>query len=305
MAVHNLYPRKRILIAGITGFLGSQLAHRLIAEGNVSLVGLRRETSNLHRLHAIRSQVELVPADEHTLTHLFAAQPFDGVVNCLADYGQSGSVPEIYQSNLHLPSRLLKLAVDHHVPVFLNAGTSLPAGVNHYSLAKNQFSQRLQESAGHLIAIDAKLEHFYGVGENSARFIRFLIEKLLEPAAILELTKGEQQRDFLHVEDVVEALCLLLQKAEDWEPCYRAIPIGSGRAYGLRDVVELVRRLTANRETEIHFGAIPYREQEVMQSCADIRQLTELGWQPKWSLEAGLAHMIDQYRTLRKERISA
>lgn len=296
---------QRILIAGMTGFLGSQLAHRLIAEGNVSLVGLRRRTSNLFRLHSICSQVELVNFEEGQLDDLFTSRPFDIVVNCIADYGRHRSDQDVLNANLHLPSRLLQLSLDHRVPMFLNAGTSLPPEVNAYANSKHQFSRRLQEASERLIAIDAKLEHFYGAEEDAARFIRFLVEKFLQPAANLELTKGEQKRDFLHVEDVASALCLMMRKAEQWKPGYSAIPVGSGEAYVLRDVVETVRRLTGNRETKIHYGAVPYREQEVMESKADTRRLNALGWQPKWDLEAGLKSMIDSYRDLSKERISA
>ncbi|MCA9073285.1 MAG: NAD(P)-dependent oxidoreductase, partial [Planctomycetaceae bacterium] len=291
--------------AGITGFLGSQLAHQLVAQGDVAVIGLQRKTSNPYRLQSIRSRIDLVTLENENLKYCFTDKGCDIIVNCLANYGQNTNESEINEANLHLPERLLRLAVESNVPLFLNAGTSLPADVNAYSFSKNQFSQKLKDSAGSIIAIDAKLEHFFGAGENPTRFISFLIEKFFQPAPTLELTKGEQRRDFLHVDDVVGALCHLMQNLQRWEGGYHAIPLGSGTAYRLRDVVEMVRQLTGNRETAIHYGAIPYREREVMDSKADIRLLQALGWQPKWSLEAGLAHTIDEYRNLRKERISA
>lgn len=45
--------------------------------------------------------------------------------------------------------------------------------------------------------------------------------------------------------------------------------------------------------TELKFGALPYREGEIMESAADIGALERLGWRPNFSLEQGLAHAIE------------
>jgi nucleoside-diphosphate-sugar epimerase len=47
------------------------------------------------------------------------------------------------------------------------------------------------------------------------------------------------------------------------------------------------------RATELKFGALPYREGEIMESAADIGALERLGWRPSFSLEQGLAHAIE------------
>ncbi len=288
-------PRK-VLIAGITGYLGSQLAHRLVSEGGYDVCGLCRESSQRDRLSSIRPKVALFTIHTNNLGKLFRENHFDIIVNCVANYGRNTSSLAVLDANLRFPLELLELAVKHEVAMYLNAGTSLPAETNAYSLTKNQFSQWMRHHASQLVAIDGKIEHFYGPGEDEARFIRFLISKFLEPAATLDLTEGEQKRDFLYISDLVSGLRILLEQGVDWRPGYYDVPVGSGQAYLLRNVVETVRKLTDNNSAHINYGAVPYREHEVMESQADIRRLTELGWRPQVDLEAGLRQTIEYYR---------
>ena len=285
-----------ILIAGITGFLGSRLARELVHHESTAIIGLHRTKSNLDRLQGVLDRIELHNMERHSLETLFKSRRVDTVVNCLADYGRSSSSAAGAEANLHLPERLLELAVENGASMFLNAGTSLPTDVNHYALTKNRFSDRLSRHSSKLIAIDARLEHFYGPGESEERFISFLISQFLKPVPVLDLTRGEQRRDFLHVDDVASAFCLLMDKGRTWPPGSYEISVGSGEAYLLRDVVEKVRRLADNHTTQVNYGAVAYRENEVMHSRADIRALEELGWRPRWNLEEGLRHAVESYR---------
>lgn len=65
------------------------------------------------------------------------------------------------------------------------------------------------------------------------------------------------------------------------------IPVGSGRAVRVRDLVETIHRLSGAR-TELRFGAVAYRPGEPMHSEADLRALGRLGWSPAVTLEEGI-----------------
>ena len=63
----------------------------------------------------------------------------------------------------------------------------------------------------------------------------------------------------------------------------------------IRDFVELAHRLSQSR-TELKFGALPYREGEIMESAADIGALERLGWRPAFTLSQALQKTIEQER---------
>ena len=67
--------------------------------------------------------------------------------------------------------------------------------------------------------------------------------------------------------------------------------MGIGKTVSIRSFVEKVHFLTGST-TILRFGAIPYREDEIMESCADISKLKALGWKPKHDLATGLKKMI-------------
>jgi nucleoside-diphosphate-sugar epimerase len=69
--------------------------------------------------------------------------------------------------------------------------------------------------------------------------------------------------------------------------------LGTGQAVRIRDFVKLAHRLSQSR-TELKFGALPYREGEIMESAADIGALERLGWRPAFTLEQGLLNTIAQ-----------
>lgn len=296
--------RRRVLISGITGFLGSRLARYLVLEKNYAVFGVHRTKSDLRRVREIADHIVLYDLEKQGIETLLRNQQVDLIVNCAADYGRNKSAADVLSANVTFPLQLLEASVQQGVKGFINAGTSLPADLNSYALTKHQFSQWMAKYSTKLAAIDLQLEHFYGPGESTERFIGFVVDKLLEPAPKLDLTKGEQKRDFLYVDDVINAIVLLMEQGSEWKPGYYNFPIGSGQAYLLKDVVEQIRRLTNNQITRINYGAVPYRDKEVMESRADISKLQALGWKPTVSLEQGLRQTINAFRQSLKRGIA-
>lgn len=112
----------------------------------------------------------------------------------------------------------------------------------------------------------------FGPGQRAPLFLPQLIRAALENRSI-ELTAGEQTRDFIFVEDVVE---MILRMMENPSPLLgSAINIGSGQGRRLRDVGDMVLGLA--RELGVgkvlpHWGALPYRENEAMEFYASMEK---------------------------------
>ena len=123
------------------------------------------------------------------------------------------------------------------------------------------------------------------------------IPHTLIPAAIraalagedFPMTPGEQERDFIYVEDVVEGM-LAAAQAPGIEG--QSLDLGTGQAHTVRQVVERVWAITA-AQGHILAGALPYRPAEVMRLTADADRTAHLtGWRARVGLDDGLRRTI-------------
>jgi nucleoside-diphosphate-sugar epimerase len=119
-------------------------------------------------------------------------------------------------------------------------------------------------------------------------------ERRVVPAAICSLlrgcpfpaTGGEQVRDYIHVEDVALAFCLLAERGAQG-----VFNIASGTPVTVRQLLEAIGALTGRGDL-LQFGVLPYRDWEPSFICGDNSRLRTLGWQPSSTLEQGLSETI-------------
>lgn len=135
-----------------------------------------------------------------------------------------------------------------------------------------------------------RLFFLYGPNEHPDRLVSSVIRSVLQGQEA-RCSHGRQMRDYLHVQDVADAMVSILDSTLEGP-----INIGSGTAVTLRDIIVTIGR-TLGREDLIKLGAIPSRANDAPMVVADIERLTtEMKWQPRYSLEAGLAHTIEWWR---------
>lgn len=285
-------------MTGGTGFLGSALL-RSLADRDTELVVLKRSTSDCSRLAGLEGRVRLVDLDRTRLADVFDGHSFDAIVHCATNYGRADVPPtEIVEANLTLPLRLLQLAHERGVRTFVNSDTILDKRVNHYSLSKAQFVDWLGEYADRLTCINVALEHFYGPGDDPSKFVTQVLRALLRGEPVIEFTPGEQRRDFVYIDDVVQAFVTVLDRLAGRPNGLHRVEIGSGQSVRIVDFVRLAQRLAGGEGTRLVFGALDYRPHEVMESRADLAVLSQLGWVPCVTLEDGLRSTIEGERRL-------
>lgn len=288
---------KTILLTGGTGFLGSYIVKRLINE-EFNVIVVKRSTSKLFRLESVVDKVIFYDLDAIRLDKIFQENAIDIIVHCATNYGRSSIPPtEIIQANLFLPLELLQLAKGYQVKSFINTDTLLDKRINSYSLSKKQFLEWLTSFSKELTCVNVALEHFYGPFDDRSKFVSKIILDLLNNVSCIELTPGEQKRDFIYIDDVVDAFIKLIEFSLDISNGLYHYEIGTGETIEIRKFVKLINTLTANKVTQLKFGTLPYRENEIMESCADLSSLLKLGWQPKISLIEGLKHTIEVERS--------
>ncbi len=110
----------------------------------------------------------------------------------------------------------------------------------------------------------------------------------------IDLTKGEQKRDFIYVDDVVSAYLKVLEFTKNSDFSFKSFDVGCGVAVSLKDFASAIKEIS-NSPTKLNFGALSYREDEIVCSKADIAELTKLGRQPKYSYKDGLKKYIKEF----------
>ena len=290
--------KKRILLTGVTGFLGSHLAKAMLEYGH-DVCALKQKSSSIDRIKTIMSDITLFDVDELDFKQLFHRSKVDTIIHTATCYGRNNeSVSEIFSSNTEFPLRLLDAGYHAGVNLFINTDTILDKYLNLYSLSKNQLLQWGKFFSIHkkIKFVNLRLEHFYGANDNASKFTAYVINNCLANVPELKLTIGEQKRDFIYIDDVVSAYMLVLEKFGDFDKYFFELDVGCGQSVSIRSFVETVHYLTKSK-THLAFGAVPYRDGEVMHSEADISGLTALGWQYQYDVVAGLKKVINQERT--------
>lgn len=284
-----------ILITGAGGFLGSALARRLGEIGcQVSL--LVRKNTNLFRLQDISPfNIGRCDSDLEIKEFIVNCRP-DVVIHTACCYGRLGESPlQIIDSNIRFGVVILNAIKGLEKSIsFMNSGTVLTRDVSFYALTKIQFEELgsyiASVSNQHIQFINVKLQHMYGSGDDASKFTSHVINSCISNVPTLPLTLCEQKRDFIYIDDVVDAYMKILQNLSKFKK-QEQIELGSGIALRLRDFVEAVHRLT-NSKTELLFGEIPYRENDEMCLVANIDVLKKLGWIPRIDIKTGIKNII-------------
>lgn len=312
----------RVLITGGLGFIGSNLARRLIQAGAdvVLLDSMAPEYGgNLFNIAGIESRVRVNISDvrdPHSMrymvqgcdylfnlagqtSHLDSMQdPFaDLEVNCAAQLSileacrkYNPSLKVVFASTRQIYGKPDYLPVDEsHLlrPVDVN-GINKMAGEWYHILYNNVFnvagcSLRLTNTYGPRMRVRDARQTFLGV------WARLIVE-----GRPFEVWSGQQLRDFTYVDDAVEALVLA---ALDKNSAGRVFNVGGDSVISLLKLAELLVELNGGGEFEVKSFPDDRKRIDVGDYYADDKLIrTVLGWKPRVGLRDGLARTLAYYR---------
>lgn len=278
-----------ILLTGATGYLGTRLAKELIAKGH-TVSCICRRTSDLTILKSLpEASVKFIYNDEQSIkTYLNTGQLPECVILSACSYEKGAPDEIIVESNLNFPLLVLRLCIYAGIKKYINIGTSLPESLNLYALTKKQFSDygKYYSERMPIEFTTLLLENYYGPNEPDNRFIPNCIQNLQQNKALL-LTTGLQKRDYVHIEDVLSGILIILEQSL---PLYQEFPLGSGEAPSIRELIEYLKNITKSDST-LFFGAVPKRRHEP-DSIADLTKLKKLGYQPHYSWQEGMKTLL-------------
>ena len=320
----NEYRGRSVLITGGAGFIGSNLARRLVELGGVRVhvldALLPGGGGNLHNLHEIAECVSLHTGDlrdEGFVAPLVAGA--DVVFNLAAAVGHVDSVRRpLHDLELNCAAQLSLLnACRDHNPGVKVVYTStrqvygcpeyLPLDEKHpvaprdvngiHKLAAEQYHLLYRRLYG-VRAVCLRLTNTYGprqyVRDDRQGVIGSFIRRAVEGGTIELFGDGEQRRDLNYVDDVVEAL-LLAGSGDAVEG--ETFNLGADAPVTLRELAEALVSLTG-RGSVRH---VPFPAErgliDIGNSHSSYRKIeSALGWRPRTPLHEGLARTIEFYR---------
>jgi nucleoside-diphosphate-sugar epimerase len=289
----------KILLTGATGFLGSHLLESFISQG-CEVTILKRSTSDTWRIKHLLEKVKSYNSDEVALGIIFKETKPDMIVHTACSYGRNNeSLIDIVNTNLIFGIKLLQESITNNVKTFINTDSLLPRNINDYSLSKAQFTDWLQKRSDQIQVVNFKIEHMYGVKDDNKKFLPWLINEMINGSGDINLTSGIQKRDFIYISDVVAAYGLVIQKRKSLSS-WNVFDIGTNvftevKQFVLTIAEELEKTNKKGIISRLNFGAIPYREGDIMVPQLDNVKLTALGWEQKMTINKGVSEILKEY----------
>ncbi len=306
---------KKILITGISGFIGKNLIKKLLKEDYIiyGIVKNRKEIKKIKKYIKLLDSKRILKIDITNFKRLSRAlrrikPKYIIHLAALADPSRDiKNLEETFENNVIGTLNLLVASKDINYDKFINISTAevysshkvpfkegmKPNPVSPYSASKicsetycNLFSRTYNKPITTL-----RFFLIYGPNQNTNTFIHAIINNALKNKDII-MTKGEQKREFTYVNDAVDAIIKTLKNKKS---NFEIINIGSGKQHKLIDVAENVIKLTKSKSKII--TSLPYRKNELMEYQADTKKAFKLlKWRTKTSLEKGLIKTIEVYR---------
>lgn len=286
---------RRVLITGITGYIGARLALALRPEHTV--YGLVREPLNTTYLsQELMEQVTLYPYDgtpESIRTALEHSRP-DAVFHLAAHYTGGRSMEDVQrliQSNVVFGSELLAAMSEARCRqlVYASTVTTHSTGdgylpLSFYAATKQAFSDLVEfyTSAGLMNAAAVVLADTYGPGDRRPKVLNLIRQAAFDGTPI-DLTSGTQIFDVTYIDDVTRAFIMAVELLHDAP--HQFFQLGSEAPRTLRETVELMLQI-GGMPVQINWGGRPEPERP-NRGPLHIYP-TPRNWKQEVSLEEGL-----------------
>jgi UDP-glucuronate 4-epimerase len=293
----------RYIVTGAAGFIGSNLAEQLVAAGH-EVVGVdcftdyydpAEKEENARGLDVLRLDLAEEPLD---------LDGVDGVFHLAAQAGvrSFGDVFPVYvRRNVLATHRVFEAAAAAGVRVVFASSSSvygeaesyptredvLPRPISPYGITKLA-CEHLAHAYATGLGLDAiALRYFtvYGPRQRPDMFFRRVCDALAEDGSFEIYGSGRQSRSFTEVGDAVGAAIAAMERGVTGA----VFNVGGGDEASMLDAIAMLERISGRTLRVTH---VDVAKGDVARTKADVTRIREaLGWEPRTSLEHGLARM--------------
>jgi len=299
--------KKHLLIIGGTGFIGIHLAKYALKKGwNVSSLSKNKKK------HKSVKGVNYIYIDITKKNQIMNRLKFNftHVVNLSGYKSQRENKKEknkIFKVNFLGLLNLVNFFKNKKIIKFVQIGSSSEYGNGHSPLNENkvcypnsEYGLAKLKSTNYLLKMYKyksfpvtilRIFNAYGPNQNTNFFIPQVIIGCLKNKSFA-ISKGEQIRDFIYIDDVVSAIFLTLNNTTTHG---KILNIASGSILSLKNVVKIIRKIIKKGNPE--FGKIAYKKNENMKVYCKIDNVKKkLKWKPKIKFVNGILKTINYYK---------
>jgi len=312
---------RKVLVTGAHGLLGSWLTRRLVELGaDLTVLRLNPQPLSPLVLESVEAQCEVVDGDlldADLLERTVAGDSIDTIIHLAAQaiVGTANLSPRpTFEANVLGTWNVLEAARLGDVARVVVASSdkaygaspvlpyieTLPLEASHpYDASKaaaDIISRSYWATFGLPVAV-TRLANLYGGGDqNRSRLIPETVAAIIDGRAPVIRSDGSPERDFLYVEDAVDAYLAILDLLDAGEARGEAFNAGSGVPRRALDVVAALCQIADfDQSPDIRGAGVP--DGEIDRQFIDSAKLRGAsGWEPKVGLEEGLALTLDWYR---------
>lgn len=301
---------KRVIVTGASGFVGANLARKLVRDGHEVSI-LVRQQADLWRLADIRDSIRIFNCTlanreevERAVLQIGPEWVFHLAVH--GAYSWQTDLKEMIDTNLTGTANLIDACLKTGFEAFVNTGSSSEYGFKSTAchedtmLEPNSYYAITKASATHLCCHTARskgahmptlrLYSVYGPYEEPKRLIPTLIVKGIAGTLPI-LVDPSIARDYIHIEDVLDAY--LLAAAKRTSDPGAIFNVGTGVQSSIAEIVEVTRNVF-KLKAEPQWGSMPNRIWDSNSWVSDNRKLiSALGWQAKHNLQSGFQNTVD------------
>ena len=303
----------RILVSGGAGFIGSHLVDRLIQEGHHVAVVDNLSTGKRKNLNR-RARFYKMDIKSKSINRIFRNERPMLVFHLAAqmDVRRSTEDPAFdAQENILGTINLLEHAVQHGVRkvTFASSGGAVYGEQHVFPAPESHQTDPLSPYGISKLAGEKYLgyySHVYGVryvalrlgnvygprqdSEGEAGVVAIFTKKMLKGAQPVVNGTGKQTRDFVFVEDVVEAMMATL--ALEIQGIYN---VGTGQEASVNECHRILKELTRSDCKDMHG---PAKKGEQLRSVLDVTKIREaFSWDPQISLSEGLIRTVEFFKS--------
>jgi UDP-glucuronate 4-epimerase len=313
----------KILVTGISGFIGYHLTQRLCENGH-HVVGIDKNQNSLRLVElGINPQTGLSKkydkliyknidiCESVSLGRLFEENSFEQVIHLAAKTGvrESISLPEVYtRNNIDGFLNILEACKIYQVKNLIYASSSSVYGNSEeapfsptqstenqqsiYAVTKktNELMAQTYFNLYGLPSVGLRLFTVYGPwGREDMAPYKF-VDNIYNETPIDVYNYGEMERDFTYIDDVVESF-LKVMSLENYT--HKILNVGSGNPIGLMTFIKTVENVLGKKP---QLNMLPMQLGDVKKTYADLKPLNDLvGNVNRTSIEEGVSNLVKWY----------
>ena len=297
----------KFIVTGGAGFIGSNIVKKLVARGDNVTVIDNLKTGKKENLISVKDKIIFYNDSILNLDLLEnITQDIDGVFHqaALASVQESFIKPEEYQNvNVNGTENILKLALKNNFKIVYASSSSVYGNpekipikesdmknpINPYAETKLKKEElAIKYSKMGVAVIGLRYFNVFGKGQSKeyAGVLKLFLEKVQNELAPKINGDGSQSRDFVYVEDVVNANIMSMKSQIKHE----FFNVGTNSSITILDLAKTIIKISGLNIEPI-FG--PALKGDVMRTVADISLIKEkIGWQPKVMLTDWIKEII-------------